>query len=113
MLDRFLQMRPCIKRLTWAKNQAENRSVSRAGLAAGSGRLSNGLAGEKHNRRRSAEQAEKLEGLRRVEVFRWPSTNEARNVVLGDVGVAGNQCQGLGLGLSDQNPVDGVPMVHG
>ena len=75
MLDRFLQMRPCIKRPTWAKNQAENRSVSRAELAAGLGRLSNGLAREQHNRRRSTEQTEKREGLRRVEVFRWPSTN--------------------------------------
>jgi len=113
MPDRFLQMRPCIKRRTWTKNQAENRSVGRAGLAVGSGRLSNGLAGEKHHRRWSAEQEEKLERLRRVEVFRGPSTNEARNVVLGDIGVAGYQCQGLGLGLSDQNPVEGVPMVHG
>ena len=75
MSDRFREMRPCIKRPTWAKNQAENRSVSRAGLVAGSGRLSNGLAGEKRNRRRSAEQTEKPEGLRRIEVFRWPSTN--------------------------------------
>jgi len=39
MPDRFLQMRPCIKRLTWAKNQAENRSVSRAGLAVGVGNI--------------------------------------------------------------------------
>lgn len=113
MLDRFLQMRPCIKRLAWRRTR--RRTVQSAGLGWpwGSGRLSNGLAGEKHNRRRSAEQEEKLEGLRRVEVFRWPSTNQARNVVLGNIGVAGNQCQGLGLGLRDQNPVEGVPMVHG